>query len=105
MTRSCTLCSIAAVCLGQCTLSLGSVKGDHPIVLVPRSEATRIRTEDRYERVRPDADGIVRSRGFPGLWLDVEALLRGDRLALRGTVAHGVATPEHAAFAARLQRG
>ena len=61
--------------------------------------------EGRYERLLADDDGIVRSRVFPGLWLDVGALLRGDRLALRTAVMNGAATPEHAAFAARLRTG
>ncbi len=55
-----------------------------------------------YVRQRPDADGILRSRVFPGLWLDVPALLRGDLRALRGAVERGIAGPEHAAFVARL---
>ena len=52
--------------------------------------------------VGPDADGIYRSAIFPGLWLDPVALLSGDRRSLRATVARGLATPEHAAFVAKL---
>ena len=32
----------------------------------------------QYERLQPDAQGLVRSEVFPGLWLDTAALLRGD---------------------------
>ena len=47
-----------------------------------------------YRRRQPDASGLVRSRVFPGLWLAVEALLRGDLSAVveaqqRGLAARG----------------
>ncbi len=47
-------------------------------------------------------DGLHRSTAFPGLWLDPQALVRGDRRRLREVVHLGCATPEHAAFVARL---
>jgi hypothetical protein len=47
-------------------------------------------------------DGLYRSAVFPGLWLDPVALLKGDRRRLRAVVDLGCATPEHAAFVARL---
>jgi hypothetical protein len=50
-----------------------------------------------------DADGVFRSEAFPGLWLDAAALLRGDLAAVVACVQRGTASPEHAAFAARLQ--
>jgi len=56
-----------------------------------------------YVRQHPDADGILKSRVFPGLWLDVAAVLLGDLRALRNTVERGAADPSHAAFVARLQ--
>lgn len=56
-----------------------------------------------YERLPADAAGIVRSLVFPGLWLDVAALLRADDAALLATLQVGLATPEHAAFAQRLR--
>ncbi len=55
-----------------------------------------------YERLAEDGSGVLRSEVFPGLWLDVAALLRGDASALRAAVAVGVRTPEHAAFCAGL---
>ncbi len=48
-----------------------------------------------------DADGIVRIRSFPGLWIDVAALLREDRRLLT-MLEQGLATPEHAAFVQAL---
>lgn len=45
--------------------------------------------DGRYERAVV-SNGTFRSEVFPGLWLDVEAVLRGDRTALRGAVIRGV---------------
>ena len=56
----------------------------------------------QYERLVSDAQGVLRSEVFPGLWLDTAALLRGDIAAVLATVQHGLASPEHAAFVARL---
>ncbi|MCA8948569.1 MAG: Uma2 family endonuclease [Planctomycetes bacterium] len=51
---------------------------------------------------QPDDDGLLRGAAFPGLWLDVGALLAGDLGALRAAVERGCATAEHAAFRRRL---
>lgn len=56
----------------------------------------------RFESRPSDPDGIHRSRLFPGLWLDPAALLREDLAAVLATLQRGMATPEHAAFVARL---
>jgi len=56
-----------------------------------------------YVRQQPDAEGILKSRVFPGLWLDVAALLQVDLRALRSTVERGIKDPAHAAFVARLR--
>ena len=57
----------------------------------------------RYERLTPTAEGQFRSEVFPGLWLDVSAALRGDMAAVLRILQEGIASPEHAAFVARLQ--
>jgi Uma2 family endonuclease len=57
----------------------------------------------RLEPVTPDADGIYRSLVFPGLWLDPAAFWADHRPALVATLERGLASPEHAAFVARLQ--
>ena len=46
--------------------------------------------------------GIFKSRIFPGLWLDGEALLAGDTQRLQAALQEGIATPEHATFCSRL---
>ena len=60
------------------------------------------RVGDRLVQVPPDADGIFRSKAFPGFWLDPVALLQGDVARLLKVLTQGLATPEHAAFAASL---
>jgi hypothetical protein len=50
----------------------------------------------------PGRDGIYRSEVFPGLWLEAEALFAEDLDRLMRVLDEGLATPEHAAFAAKL---
>jgi Uma2 family endonuclease len=50
-----------------------------------------------------DADGIMRMRSFPGLWVHVEALLAKDHARLMAVLQSGLATPEHAKFVERLR--
>jgi Uma2 family endonuclease len=61
-------------------------------------------TDGKYREIAPDEDGCLRSRVFPGLWLDLAALWADDLNALAATVQRGVATGEHAEFVARLAR-
>jgi Uma2 family endonuclease len=58
----------------------------------------------KYLEITPHADGTLRSEQFPGLWLDVAALLAGDTAKLVATLQQGLASPEHAAFVAKLQK-
>jgi Uma2 family endonuclease len=60
--------------------------------------------EGQYRRLEPAPDGSLRSTVFPGLWLDPAALLRGDLPAVLALVQQGVASPEHAEFAAWLRQ-
>jgi len=55
----------------------------------------------RYGQVAAEDRGVVRSEALPCLWLDPTALLRGDLAATLQVVDEGLATPEHAAFAAQ----
>jgi Uma2 family endonuclease len=58
--------------------------------------------EGSYVGPAAGPDGVLRSEVFPGLWLDVAALLRGDGKAVRHVLEQGMATREHAEFVARL---
>jgi Uma2 family endonuclease len=61
-------------------------------------------SEDDYVPLAADGSGILRSNVFPGLCLDVEALLAGDVARVLATLQRGLEASEHAAFVARLQR-
>lgn len=50
-----------------------------------------------------DADGMLRSTMFPGLWLDVAALLQLDGQRVMDTLRQGLAIPEHAVFGQQLR--
>jgi Uma2 family endonuclease len=63
-----------------------------------------VRQRGKYREVPLPADGIFRSRVFPGLWLDAEAILGNDRRRLLAALRQGLATPEHAAFVAKLEK-
>jgi Uma2 family endonuclease len=52
--------------------------------------------------LKPDRQGVARSRIFPGLWLDVPALLAEDSARLIAAVQQGLASRAHATFVKRL---
>jgi Uma2 family endonuclease len=54
--------------------------------------------EGEYQEIQPDTDGLLKSRIFPGLWLDAQALLRGDMKTVLATVRRGCQSPEHGEF-------
>ena len=58
--------------------------------------------DGEYVAQQADAAGVLRSRVFPGLWLDVDALLAQDMAKLLSVLQQGLAAPEHAAFVAKL---
>ena len=43
-----------------------------------------------YRLMRPEADGIFRSKVFPGLWLDSSAFWRNDGVGLLTVLEQGV---------------
>jgi hypothetical protein len=60
--------------------------------------------QGRYERLTPTPAGVFQSETIPGLWLDGGALTRGDQPRVYQVLHEGLASPEHAAFVARLQQ-
>jgi Uma2 family endonuclease len=58
--------------------------------------------EGRYDRLTPDPDGILRSRVFPGLWLDAPALLAGNLARVFEVAQQGIQSPEHCQFVEQL---
>jgi Uma2 family endonuclease len=55
-----------------------------------------------YVRLQPDEAGTLRSHVFPGLWLNVPALLQDDLAGVLSRLQEGLASPEHAEFVKRL---
>jgi Uma2 family endonuclease len=53
---------------------------------------------DEFIRLEADAQGVLRSHVFPGLWLDLGAALKFDGSKLLATLQGGLATPDHAGF-------
>jgi len=56
----------------------------------------------QYERLPVDAQGLLRSQAFAGLWLDPAALIRSDLTTVLTIGQYGLASPEHVAFVSRL---
>lgn len=56
-----------------------------------------------YRPIPADPDATTRSRVFPGLWLDLPALVRGDMAGALAVLQQGIASAEHAAFVTRLR--
>jgi Uma2 family endonuclease len=63
-----------------------------------------IRRGEQFEELPAGPDGVYRSEIFPGLWLDPQALFSVDRRRLIEVLDEGLATAEHAEFAAQLAR-
>ena len=57
--------------------------------------------DGKYETLAAEGR-IYKSEAFPGLWLDTAAMLGGDLAGVFAVLQQGMATPEHAAFVARL---
>ena len=55
-----------------------------------------------YMRLEPDESGLLKSEVFPGLWLDVSAVLDGDAARLSQKLQEVRGTEEHAVFVRKL---
>ncbi len=72
------------------------------IILDPQEVVWHARHGDKLMRIPPDPDGLYRSTVFPGLWLDLEALLNKDLDRVIATLSRGLSSPEHTDFIAQL---
>ena len=54
-----------------------------------------------YVRLPLNKSGVFQSNVFPGLWLDPEAMIRGDLPTVLKVLGDGIASPEHEAFVAK----
>ncbi|BAY77476.1 hypothetical protein NIES25_39380 [Nostoc linckia NIES-25] len=55
-----------------------------------------------YISLKPDINNVIKSRLFPGLWLDVEALRTGEMTKVLGVLQQGLSSEEHTIFAQSL---
>jgi len=102
-----------------CEVSASSVSIDmHAKLNAYRRNGVReylvIRTEDQavdwfelidgqYQPQTPDEGGRLRSKLFPGLWLDPASLLAGDLAKLFAVVDEGTATTGHQEFVKKMR--
>ena len=56
---------------------------------------------NEYRPLPQDKHGVVRSRVFPGLWLDTKALLAGNAAGVLATLQRGLKSAEHGVFVKR----
>lgn len=71
------------------------------VLLYPRTVVWRHLTRGCYRDLQPDDDGVIRSKTFPGLWLDPKAVW--NRTAVKA-LERGLRSPEHAEFVKKLAR-
>jgi hypothetical protein len=75
---------------------------EYVTVLLEQENVTwRRLSRGRYLEIKPDGDGLLRSRVFGGLWLDPAALWSRKR-SVRTAVEKGLRSLEHTAFVRRL---
>lgn len=72
------------------------------VVVFEREIRWHVLTDCGYELLAPDADGLWRSRAFPGLWLDGKALLAGDLRQVLDRLHDGLRSADHEQFVAQL---
>ena len=60
-------------------------------------------TEGEYIQLEANADGVIGSQVFSGLWLAKSALLAGDLAKVLEVLQQGLATPEHQTFVEQLK--
>ncbi len=58
--------------------------------------------QGEYVNLLPDSEGIIHSQVFPGLWLAVGELLKGEMQSVLAGLQTGLQSTEHQAFVQRL---
>jgi Uma2 family endonuclease len=100
---------VAEIAVSSLAIDLNAKKADYEkygvleyIVVCVGEKQVRWFDLARRRELKADADEIIRARRFPGLWIDVEALLARDLNALMLTLQKGLASPEHGKFVKKL---
>lgn len=60
--------------------------------------------DNQYVKVEPDETGVIESSVFPGLRLNIPAMLVGNRAAVLAELQNGLNSPQHAAFVEQLEQ-
>jgi Uma2 family endonuclease len=104
---------VAEVAYSAAAIDLHSKKRDYEaagvreyiVVLVEtRSAVWFTRNDTEFVELEPSGDGVLQSRIFPGLWLNPAGLFAETAQQLTATANQGLASPEHAAFVAKLEK-
>ncbi|MEW5987670.1 MAG: Uma2 family endonuclease [Chloroflexota bacterium] len=74
------------------------------LVLIVDEEEVRwhVLEGGEYHVLRPDQQGVLHSRVFPGLWLQPDLFWADDLAGLLAVLDQGLQSPEHTAFVAKL---
>lgn len=77
---------------------------EYVVALVePKQVVWFTRGRKGFSELKAGPDGILRSRVFPGLWLEPAALFERSPRGLLAALRRGLASPEHTAFVAKLE--
>jgi Uma2 family endonuclease len=74
------------------------------VVLIVREGRLRAFDLSSGLELKESSDGIYRSKTFPGLWLDIPAIVAGVGNQAHRTLNKGLKSPEHTAFVKRLKK-
>lgn len=103
----------AEVCLSSTSYDLHQKKDlyqragvqEYLVVLLHQRELRWFRlVRGAFKKMPPDKEGILRSRVFPGLWLDADAFWAGDMPKVLQVLERGLQSPDHADFVTSLRR-
>jgi Uma2 family endonuclease len=59
--------------------------------------------DGQYVPLIPDGQAVIKSTAFPGLWMDLAAMLGGQSAKVLALLQQGLASPEHLQFVQKLQ--
>lgn len=76
---------------------------EYMVVLTRQREIRRfVLQENRFHEMPTDADGVMKSTSFPGLWLHAEGFFQLDGLQVMEMLRQGMTSPVYAAFRQQL---
>ena len=64
-----------------------------------------VRNRTKFVAMKPTRAGMLKSKTFPGLWLDVAAMLNGDLNLVMQILNEGLASAPHGQYVKRFKNG